>query len=326
MNSWLSVQPCTNNLQKFYSWFFSKFFARHGTLLNHVDCWFLFIFEFVLSFVVSPTCLTLRRVDQGVPGTHSRRRRAQGMSKKFTFQRGGRGAPGIPQPPGRETSSQRLQTAWRAHACRWPLARVPQGCVRIAAMLLALLLPFHLAHIVVASMHVTFYSVCGAVPFRRRMDAELRCLFLEPFASGEPFEERVTGLPKGAALTARLRLLLHSEWYSQAAFQQGCRAGENGMSVDDLKAFIRRRACPLYLSDDHLRDIVQHVQSEMGCGASGTVSFAMFTRCMLRVLDSVGLSPLGIWGSESRARERHREQITTDIGGFSLRQICVFPV
>ena len=157
------------------------------------------------------------------------------------------------------------------------------------------------------------------------MDAEIRVLFLEPFASGEPFEERVSGLPKGAALTARLRLLLHSEWYSQAAFQQGCRAGENGMSVNDLKAFIRRRACPLYLSDEHLRDIVEHVQSEMGCGASGTVSFAMFTRCMLRVLDSVGLSLFGIRGSESKAGERHREQITTDIGGFALpaADLCV---
>ena len=157
------------------------------------------------------------------------------------------------------------------------------------------------------------------------MDAEIRVLFLEPFASGEPFEERVSGLPKGAALTARLRLLLHSEWYSQAAFQQGCRAGENGMSVNDLKAFIRRRACPLYLSDEHLRDIVEHVQSEMGCGASGTVSFAMFTRCMLRVLDSVGLSPLGMWGSKSMAGERHPEHITTDIGGFALpaADLCV---
>jgi hypothetical protein len=45
----------------------------------------------------------------------------------------------------------------------------------------------------------------------------------------------------------------------------------------------------------------------------------------LRVLDSVGLSLFGILGSESKAGERHREQITTDIGGFALpaADLCV---
>ena len=147
------------------------------------------------------------------------------------------------------------------------------------------------------------------------MDAALRALFLELFASGEPFEERVTGLPEGAVLTARLRLLVHAEWYSQAAFKQACRAGETSMSVDHLKAFIRRRACPLYLSDVLLR---QHVLPKHGDGAARTVSFAMFTQCMLRVLDAIGLSPLGRWGAGATAEERNGEEIVTDIGGFTL--------
>ena len=116
---------------------------------NLIFVWF-FLLEFVCDFVVRPGPWPERAWHALAATTRA------GMSKKFTFQRGGHGAPGNPQPPGRESSAQRLQTAWRAHACRWPLARVPQGSVRIAATLRALLLLFHLAHIVVASMHVTF--------------------------------------------------------------------------------------------------------------------------------------------------------------------------
>ena len=77
------------------------------------------------------------------------------------------------------------------------------------------------------------------------MDAALRALFLEPFASGEPFEERVTGLPEGAVLTARLRLLVHAEWYSQAAFKQACRAGHEGVLCAGCMAGYTRSAARL---------------------------------------------------------------------------------
>ena len=98
------------------------------------------------------------------------------------------------------------------------------------------------------------------------------------------------------------------------------------MSVDALIGFIRRRACPLYLSDVHLRTVIEHVLPEYRDGAAGTLSFATFTQCMLRVLDAVGLSPLGMWGAEVTAEERSGEQIATDIGGFALsRRIAAFP-
>lgn len=104
------------------------------------------------------------------------------MSKKFIFQRGGRGVPGNSQLAGRETSAQRLQTAWRAHACRWPLSRVPWCCVRIAATLRALLLSLRLARIArhaLARKHVRdFDPLCGP----RLQEADGR--FAEGFVSG----------------------------------------------------------------------------------------------------------------------------------------------